>query len=353
MLFSTKKRRKIIGIDIGATAIKVLELRKSGGAIVVERYAFEPLAPGLIVDHKIKDIEQVANSLQRAIKRSGSKARRAAICITAHNVMSKVVSFATDLRDDELESLVEIEAERIAHHGLDEVNIDYIHLGKSAKSPGQDDIQIVVCRKDVIEDLVVVLEEASMEPAVVDVDTLTLGRVHGLIRQTTVEADAKRTSALIDFGSNSSRFMVFHNNQIIYTRETPFGGHQLINSINQKYGTPHDEGLISLRKGDLPASFKSDVLKPFVKTLIQEILRSLQFFYSSSTYNKIDDLMITGGCAHIGNIDKVIEKRVEVPTAIMNPFAATRIGAKIDQDKFRKAIPSLAIASGLAMRGLE
>ncbi len=89
----------------------------------------------------------------------------------------------------------------------------------------------------------------------------------------------------------------------------------MIDSINQKYGMPHDEAMMALRKGDLPQSFKAEVLKPFVKTLVQEILRSLQFFYSSSTYNSIDDLMVTGGCAQIGNIEKIIENRIEVPNS--------------------------------------
>ncbi len=353
MLFNSKNRGKVIGVDIGTTSIKAIEISKSGRSLVVDRYAFEPLTPGLIIDHKIKDVEQVANSLQAALRRSGSKAKRAAICVNANNVISKIVSVQADMSEDELESLVEIEADRIVPYALDEVNIDYIHMGKSEKSPGEDDVQIVVCRKNVVEDLVAVLDEAELEPAVVDVDTFTLSRIHGLVNQGLVGAGAKRTSALLDFGSNASRFMVFHNNLVIYNRETPFGGRQLIDSINQKYGMPHDEAMMALRKSDLPESFKVEVLKPFVKVLVQEILRSLQFFYSSSTHNHIDELMITGGCAQIGNVDKIIEKRVEVPTVVLNPFASTRIGSKIDKDKFRKDIPSLAIASGLALRGLE
>ena len=353
MLFSGKSHSRVIGVDIGTTSIKALEFVKSGRSLVVERYAYEPLTPGLIIDHKIKDVEQVANSLQRVVKRSGSKAKRAAICVTANNVISKIVSVQSDLKSNELESLIEVEADRIVPYSLDEVNIDFTNLGKSDTSLGEDDVQIVVCRKQVVEDLVAVLDEADIEPAVVDVDTFTLSRVHALVNQGIVGAGAKRTSALIDFGSNASRFMVFHNNQIVYNRETPFGGRQLIDSINQKYGMPHDEAMLSLRKGELPDTFKTDVLKPFVKTLVQEILRSLQFFYSSSTHNNIDELMITGGCAHIGNIEKIIEKRVELPTVVMNPFASTRIGSKVDKDKFRKDIPSLAIASGLALRGFE
>ena len=352
MLFSRRNRGKIAGIDIGTTSIKVVEMSRSGRSLVVDRYAFEPLTPGLIVDHKIKDVGEVANSVQIALKRSGSKAHRAAICVNANNVISKVISVQSDMKEDELESLVEIEADKIVPYSLDEVNIDFVPLGKSSVG-GEEDIQIVVCRKNVVEDLVAVLEDAEVEPAVVDVDTFTLGRIHALVNQGLVGAGAKRTSALIDFGSNTSRLMVFHNNQIIYNRENPFGGRQLVDSINQKYGMPHDEAMMALRKGELPERFKADVLKPFVKTLVQEILRSLQFFFSSSTHNNIDELMVTGGCAQIGNIEKIIEKRVEVPTVIMNPFASTRIGSRIDKEKFRKDIPSLAIASGLALRGIE
>ena len=353
MLFSKKKRGKILGIDIGTTSVKVLEFSKSGRSMVAERYGYEPLTPGVIIDHKIKDVPEVATSLRRAIKKSGSKARRGAICVPSSHVISKVVSVQADMSEDELTNLVEIEADRIVPYALDEVNIDHIAMGVSPKSPGEQDVQIVVCRKSVVEDMVAVLEEAEVEPAIVDVDTFTLARVHALVNQGLVGAGARRTSALVDFGSNASRFMVFHNNQMVYNRDTPFGGRQLIDSINQKYGMPNDEAMIALRRSDLPESFKSDVLKPYVKSLVQEILRAIQFFYSSSTYNNVSEILITGGCAQIGNIDKIIEKRIEVPTAVLNPFASTRISSRIDKSRFRKDIPSLAIASGLALRGIE
>ena len=353
MLFSKKNRGKVVGIDIGTTSVKVLEFSRSGRSVVVERYGYEPLTPGIIVDHKIKDMEAVGQSIRRAVKKSGSRARRAAVCVPSGNVISKLLSIQSGIAGDELESLVEIEADRIVPYALDEVNIDFIEMGESAKSPGEVDIQVVVCRKSVIEDLVEVLDEAGMEPAAVDVDTFTLSRVHALVNQGLVGAGARRTSAVIDFGSNASRFMVFHNNALVYNRDTPFGGRQLIDSIAQKYGMPHDEAMIALRKSDLPQSFKTDVLKPYVKSLVQEVLRSMQFFYSASTHNNINELLITGGCAQIGNVEKIIEKRIEVPTSILNPFASTRMGSKIDKEQIRKDIPSLAVAAGLALRGLE
>jgi type IV pilus assembly protein PilM len=353
LFLSGKNRSKVIGIDIGTTSVKVLEMSKSGRTLSVDRYAYEAITPGLVIDHQIKDIDKVADFIARAVKQSGSKAKQAAICVSSNNVITKTITVQPDLNADELESLVEIEADRVVPYALDEVNIDFSHRGKSSTSPGEDEIQIVVCRKNVVDDYVMLMSEAGLTPAVVDVDTFTLARVYGLVSQGFAGGGEKRTSALIDFGHNTSRLMVFHNNSIIYTRENPFGGRQLIDAINQKYGMPHEEAMTALRNNELPGSFKTDVLKPFVKTLVQELLRTLQFFYSSSTHNNIDELMITGGCAQVGNIEKIIEKRIEVPTVVINPFASTRIGSRIDKKQFRRDIPSLAIASGLALRGLE
>ncbi len=353
MLFSNKNRNRLVGIDIGTTAVKLVELSRAGRSVRVDSYSYESMAPGMIIEHQIKDIEQVGATLQRLVARSGTKIKRAAVCVSSTNVISKSLTVQSSMDEDELEALVEVEADRVVPYALDDVNIDYVKLGKSTQSADEDQLQLVVCRKNVVEGLMAVLDEADLEPAVVDVDHFALARVNAFVSQGHVGGGQARTTALMDFGSNTSRLLVFHNNRIIYTRENPYGGRQLIDSIGQKYGLPPQESNHALRNNELANSFKPEVLKPFVKTMMQEILRTLQFFYSSSTHNRIDQLLITGGCAQIGNIDKFIEKRIEVPTAVLNPFAATRLGSKIDKDRFRRDIPSLGVAAGLALRALD
>lgn len=353
MFFSSKSRTKVVGIDIGSTAAKLVELSRAGRAIRVDHYAYEPLPPGLIIEHQIKDIEQVGAALQRLVARSGTKVKRAAVCVSSTNVISKVIAVPADISEDELETLVEVEADRVVPYALDDVNIDYVKVGKSGQSADEDQLQLVVCRKNVVDGVVAVLEEAGLEPAMIDVDHFALARVNTFVGQGHVGGGQARTTALMDFGFNTSRLLVFHNNKIIYTRENPYGGRQLIDSISQKYGLPPQDAAHALRNNELANTFKGEVLKPFVKTLMQEILRTLQFFYSSSTHNKIDQLLITGGCAQIGNIDKFIEKRIEVPTAVLNPFAATRLGNRVDKERFRRDIPSLGVAAGLALRSIE
>ena len=353
MLFSRKNRGKLVGIDIGTTSIKLVELSRAGRSVRVDHYAMEPLAPGLIIEHQIKDMDQVSMALQRVVSRSGTKTKRAAVCVASTNVISKSITVQSDIGDEELEALVEVEADRVVPYALDDVNIDFVNTGKAAQSTDEDQLQLVVCRKNVVEGLATALEEAGLEAAVVDVDHFALARVNSFVSQGHVGGGQARTTALIDFGFNTSRLLVFHNNRIIYTRENPFGGRQLIDSISQKYGLPPQDAAHALTKNELAKSFKNDVLKPFVKTLMQEILRTLQFFYSSSTHNRVDQLLITGGCAQIGNIDSFIEKRIEVPTAVLNPFAATRLGSRVDKEKFRRDIPSLGVATGLALRGID
>ena len=353
MFFSGKGRSKLVGIDIGTTAIKLVEFSRSGRSPRIDFYAYEPLPAGLIIEHQIKDIEQVSAAVGRLVARSGSKTKRAAVCVSSNSVISKTITVQSDINEEELEALVEVEADRVVPYALDDVNLDYVKLGKSPQSEDEDLLQLVVCRKNVIENITAVLEEVDMEPAVVDVDQLALSRVNAFVNQAKGSDTAQKTTAVMDFGSGNSRLLVFNSNRIIYSRENPYGGRQLIDSISQKYGMPQDESSNSLRMNQLPSNFKTDVLKPFVKTLMQEVLRTLQFFYASSTHNRIDQLLITGGCAQIGNIDNFIEKRIEVPTAILNPFASVQMGPKIDKSRFRKDIPNLGVAAGLALRGLD
>ena len=353
MFFSAKNRSKMVGVDIGTTSVKLVELSRSGKSVKIDCYGYEPLPPGLIIEHQIKDSTEVGMAISRLLAKSGSKAKRAAVCVSSTNVISKTISVQSDISEDELEALVELEADRVVPYALDDVNIDYVRLGKSQQSAEEDLLQLVVCRKNVVENLTDALEQAELEPAIVDVDQMALSRVNSFVGKNKGVSTKGKTTAVMDFGSNSSRLLVFNNNRIIYSRDNPYGGRQLIDNISQKYGIQTEEASNALRKNQLASSFKKEVLKPFVKTLMQEVLRTMQFFYSSSTHNKIDQLLITGGCAQIGNIDSFIEKRTEVPTSVLNPFASVKMGNKINKDRFRKDIPNLGVATGLALRGLD
>ncbi len=151
MFFSNKSRNKLIGIDIGTTAVKLVEMSRAGRTVRVDNYGYESMAPGLIIEHQIKDIEQVGATIQRLVAHAGSRVKRAAVCVSSTNVISKSLTAQSSLKEEELEALVEVEADRVVPYALDDVNIDYVKLGKSTQSADEDQLQLVVCRKNVIE----------------------------------------------------------------------------------------------------------------------------------------------------------------------------------------------------------
>ena len=335
-------------------------MTKTRNAFSVNHYAYEPLEAGAIVENQIKQVEQVGAAIRRAVKRANSREKQAAICVSANNVISRTITVQAGLDDDELESAVQSEVDQFVPYALDEVNIDFHRLGRSQRAAPEagageedEDVQVVVCRKEVVNDYATVLGEANLEPLVVDVDSFILSRIYSLVCGEPADQDEKRLRALFDFGYSNSRLIVFDDNQVVYSRELPCGGQFLLDSIQSRYDMAPKVAIQSLRKSNMPENFKTKVLKPFVKQLIQELIRALHFFYSSSTYNQVDELMITGGCVSIGNLEKIIQRRVDLPTVIMNPFEFMRIGPKIRSSNFQREIPFLTIAAGLAIRGLH
>ncbi len=361
MLFARGNRDRVLGIDIGSASIKVLELSGSGKpSVKAERYGLQVLPSGAVVDGKIKDVDMVIETLQKAIKKSGSKIKRGAACISSSDIISKVIAVQSRLREDDLLNRVEMETDRLIQYDLEEVSIDFLNLGPSVASPEEDDIQIVACRKAIVEEVVDVLESAGIEPAIVDIDIHALARIHSYMKHGLPRGKGKQVSeedkgltGIVDFGANATRFMVLQHGQVIFYRDTAFSGKQLIDDIREKYDMSQNEATRTLGKGGLPEDFKGEVLKPFVKTLIQETARLLRFFYSSTTYDSLSELRITGGCSQIGNLETIIGKRLNVPTHLLNPFDSVAIDSRIDKKRLEKEAATLGVACGLALRGVK
>ncbi|MEA3292508.1 MAG: type IV pilus assembly protein PilM [Pseudomonadota bacterium] len=351
-MFSLKKKnQKLLGVDIGTSAVKVLELSGAGGEMTIEHYAIEPLASGWVNERQIADPVQVGDAVARAVLKSGSRLKLAAACVPSSAVISKVVSMQKGLSDTEREAMVDMEANRFVPYALDEVNIDFQVLGDSRTNPEEGELQVIVCRKGVVDGVVDALQVAGLEPAAIDVDNLALGRVYERLLAP-ISAAEKELAVLFDFGTATTRLNVFDDGKLAYSRENVFGGRQLIDRVMAKYGRTYDEAAAALRAGDLPESYAQDVLKPFVKTMLQEIQRSLQFFYSSSTHNAVDRLLLSGGCCALAaNIADLVEKNTGIPTVVADPFAGMRQGARVDSHFYRET-PALLLAGGLALRGI-
>lgn len=348
-----KKRPPLVGIDISASSVKVLELSKTGDHYRVEHYAVEPLPQNAVVEHAITEIEQVAETVDRAIRRSGTRAKHAAVAVAAAHAISKIVKMPANLSERDLQIQIELEADHYIPYPLDEVNLDFQVIGPSEDNPEEVDVLLAACRKEIVDDYVAVIQGRGVTPAVVDIETYAMENAYELIAQQLAGAGMEKTVAVLDIGATTMNLTVMHNNRSVYTRDHNFGGRQLTEEIQRRYGLSYEEAGLAKKQGGLPDNYQSDVLRPFMEAMCQEVMRALQFFYSSSPFNSVDHVLLAGGCAQILGIEELIAARLGISTGIANPFASMSVASRIKPQMLTADAPSLMVTCGLALRSFD
>lgn len=348
-----KKQPPLLGVDISASSVKVLELSQSGAHFRVERYAVEPMPQNAMVEHSITEVEQVAQAISRAVKRSGSRLKHAALAVAGSHVIGKVVSMPAGLSDRDLQLQIEMEADRHIPYPLDEVNMDFQVLGSATEAGEQTNVLLAACRKEIVDDYAAVADGAGLTPLVIDIETYAMENAYELIARNMAGGGMERTVAILDIGATTTTLNVMHNSRSVYTRDHTFGGRQLTEEIQRRYGLSYEEAGLAKKQGGLPDNYQTDVLRPFMEALCQEAMRALQFFYSSSPFNNVDQVLLAGGCAQIPGIDELVSARVGVTAAVANPFSSMSLASRIKPQMLAADAPSLMISCGLALRGFD
>ena len=348
-----QNKQSLIGIDVSSSACKVLELSKADDHIRVERYAVEPLPQNSVVEHAITEVEQVAQAVERAVKRSGTRCRHAAVAVAGAHVITKTIKMPANLSDAELQTQIEMEADHYIPYPLDEVNMDYQVLGASEENADEMEVLMAACRKEIVDDYVAVIQGPGLTPAVVDIETYAMENAYSLIAEHMPGGGMEKTVAILDIGATTTNINVIHNNHSVYSRDHTFGGRQLTEEIQRRYGLSYEEAGLAKKQGGLPDNYQTDVLRPFMEAMCQETMRALQFFYSSSPFNSVDQLLLAGGCAQIPGIDEMVAARIGVPAMMANPFASMSLASRIKPQMLASDAPSLMISCGLAMRGFD
>jgi len=348
-----EKTPPLIGIDISSSAVKMVELGSNGrGGYKLESYSMASLPKEAIVDGNIGDLEKMVDAMKLAWKLLGSREKRAALALPASSVISKKVLMSADLREEDMEVQVEAEANQYIPFSLDEVNIDFQVIGPAPNNPEEVEVLIAAARKEKIEDRVAAAEGAGLKVTVMDVENYATEAAYSLVASQLPNSGREQTVMIIDIGASFMHVNVLHDNKSVYMREQAFGGGQLTQEIQRRFGLSVEESEIAKRKGGLPESYESEVLQPFVQQLTTEVARALQFFTSSTQYNRVDNIVLAGGCAAIPSIDVMVQERTQVHTIIANPFHGMTLNSKLKKQQADIDAPAMLIACGLAMRGL-
>ena len=353
MKLFNRKHDSLVGIDISTAAIKLLELSKTGARYKVESYAVVPLAQDAVIDSNISDVAMIADAIKVALKQSGARPRHACVAIAGSAVMTKIISMSADLSDDEIEEQIMVEADQYIPYSLDEVRLDFEVQPSEDPDAEMVDVLLAASRRENVDERVDVLEQAGLTASIVDVEAFAMENAFALLKDQLPSGNNEQTVAIADVGATMTTLNVMHEGRAIYTREQGFGGKQLTEEIQRRYGLSYEEAGLAKRHGGLPDNYDSDVLAPFKRALVQQVARSLQFFISSSANRSIDSIVLAGGCASIAGIDKLVEQELAIPAFVANPFINMALSNKIKPQSLSNDASAMMIACGLALRGFD
>ena len=350
--FLEKKAKPVLGLDISSTSVKLLELSRHGDRYRVETYAVRALPPNAVVEKNINDQEAVAEVIKAMVKQSKTKLKHAAVAVAGSAVITKVIDMPAGLSDDAMETQISLEADQYIPFPLEEVSIDFEVQGESPRNPDQVEVLLAACRRENVEMRANVLELADLTPEKVDVEAYSMERAYELIADQLEDQDGQ-VVAIIDVGATMTTLSVLVDGKTVYTREQLFGGKQLTEEIQRRYGLSMEEAGLAKKQGGLPDDYESEVLGPFKEAVVQQVTRSLQFFFSASQYNDVDYIILAGGVASMDGLVGLIEEKLGTQTVVANPFAGMSVSSRVNAVALANDAPSLMIATGLAMRSFD
>ncbi len=348
-----KKQVSVVGIDISSTAVKVLQLGKVGSRYRVDRYAVEPLPQGAVVERDIRDTEAVGNAIKKAIQKARANTKYAAVAVSGSAVITRSIQMEKGLDDEEMEDRIRIEADQYIPYPLEEVNMDFRVLGDSATADNMVDVLLAASRSTNVDSRVEALEDADLIPKIVDIEAYAIERAYQLTKKKTVEHIENSVVAIIDIGATITSLNVLQNGQVIYNREQLFGGNQLTEEIQSRYGLSYQEAGLAKKQGSLPDDYEAEILIPFAEVITQQVGRALQFFFSASEFNAVNEIILAGGCASINGLDMMIQEHLGTPTRVANPFAEMSISSHVNTQALSSDAPAMMISCGLALRSFD
>lgn len=283
----------------------------------------------------------------------GTRIRNVSLALPAAAVISKRIMLPAGLREDDLEYQVESEANQYIPFALDEVNLDFQVIGPSPNNPDEIEVLLAASRKANVEDRVAAAQTAGLKAVVMDVEPYAAEAAFDQIRSQLPGGAEDQCIAVVDIGASVMNVNILRNGQSVYTRDQQVGGSQLTQQIQAAFGLTAEEAEAAKRNGGLPENYESDVLAPFRENVAMEVARALQFFFTSTQYNEVSYVVLSGGCAALLGLDEAVATRTQVSTLVANPFELMTLSSRIKPRQLQTDAPALMIACGLAMRRFD
>jgi type IV pilus assembly protein PilM len=347
-----RKPKTVVGLDIGSSAIKAVELKPSGKTFRVSAFASEPVPADAIVDGAIIDADAVVSTIRRIF--DGNKAFKTKdVCasLSGNTVIVKKISLPV-MTEAELQDSIYWEAEQYIPFDIQDVNIDYQVLdpGTGPESKGSMDVLLVAAKKEKIGDYTSVITRAGRNPVVVDVDAFALQNAY----ETNYGFEPGRVVVLLNAGASAININVVQGDQSVFTRDVSVGGNAYTEAVQKELGLSF-EAAEQLKRGvPVDGATPEDaqpVVRAVTENLLLEIQKTLEFFKATASVERIDLIVLSGGVSQVDGFRESLAARLHAPVEHFDPFK----NVKWDAPKLGGVDPALvastaAVAVGLALR---
>ncbi len=354
MLFSRKQ--PLVGIDIGAHTIKLVQLKKAGKGYQLLNFGVMPLVPESIVDGAIMNASAVVEAIRNLVHMEKIKTKEVATAISGQSVIVKKIR-VPDMTDKELAENIQWEAEQHIPFELSDVNIDFQRLPPTgisgANADNQIDVLLVAARKSKVDDYINLLVESGLLPVVVDTDIFALENEFEVNNEIGDEI-----VALVDIGASTTNINILKGNITLFQRDIAIGGNKYTAAIRKELNVSYAQAeSLKLGVGFDATIGKKDILPLMVtvsEEICEEIQRSLEFFRSTTSDAGIEKMVISGGCTRIKGFDQFLSNQLGLPVELSNPFRNVQYSEKtFDPEYLQTMAPVAAVGVGLALRRMN
>jgi type IV pilus assembly protein PilM len=347
MLFA--KAKEIVGIDIGSSSVKLVQLKKAGDGYLLQNVGILPLPAEAIVDNSLMDTTSIVESIKTLVKSLGIKTKEVACSISGNSVIIRKISLPA-MTAEELGDQIFWEAEQYIPYDINDVNVDFEILSSDFADSAKMSVLLVASKKDFINEYVSVFNEAGMKLSVVDVDSFAVQNSFEM----SYSQEYENVVALVNIGASMVNVNIVKDGISLFTRDLQMGGNLYTEEIQRQFAIGSEDAERIKLTGDYPDQARlQEVIARVNETLSIEILRSLDLYYSTADEQKISKIFISGGCAKVAALPAILSQRSSLPVEILNPLLNIKYNEKeFDPEYLQEIGPFVAVATGLAMRRL-
>jgi type IV pilus assembly protein PilM len=349
MFFSKKK--EIVGIDIGSSSVKLVQLKEQKGTYILQNVGVIPLPAEAIVDNTLMDSSSIVETVKKLVQSLSVKANLATCSIAGNSVIIRKISMPTML-PQELEEQIQWEAEQYIPFDINDVNIDF-HILEGDQfldknDPSRMNVMLVASKKDIINDYAAVFNEVGIKLAIVDVDAFAIQNAYEL----NYDNNPEDVVALINVGASIMNINIVKNGVSLFTRDVQMGGNLYTEEIQKLFGVSTEEAEKIKVTGEAPnRDLLEDTIVRTNETLALEMRRSLDFYNTNASEEKIKAIYLSGGGSKASNLIEAVSTRINLPVELLDPFHKVKYSEKdFDPEYLHEIGPLVVVAMGLATR---